>query len=144
MTATQAERYNWRFASVRCQYRKSRTDDRRDDPAANVMRDIPEGAYASALPTREPVCNGNKRGADAHALKKAIEDHQSGKYPECATESQPNVNNRAEYQTARHEDFWAGFIRQTAHYAFTDSVSNKHTATQQADLRSAEINCSFK
>lgn len=54
------------------QYRKSRTDDRRDDPAANVMRDIPEGAYASALPTREPVCNGNKRGADAHALKRPL------------------------------------------------------------------------
>lgn len=54
------------------QYRKSRTDDRRDDPAANVMRDIPEGAYASAFPTREPVCNGNKRGADAHALKRPL------------------------------------------------------------------------
>lgn len=37
--------------------------------------------------------------------EKAIEDHQSGKYPECATESQSDVNNRAEYQTARHEDF---------------------------------------
>ncbi|SSN10346.1 Uncharacterised protein [Klebsiella pneumoniae] len=62
-------------------------DDRGDNSAADVMGNVPERPYAATLTAREPVRNSNKRGADPHTLKQAVQDNQRSEDPECGTES---------------------------------------------------------
>ena len=67
--------------------RKCGADDRGDNSAADVMGNVPERPYAATLTAREPVRNSNKRGADPHTLKQAVQDNQRSEDPECGTES---------------------------------------------------------
>ncbi len=119
--------------------RKRGPDDRGDNPAADIVGNVPERPHATALPAREPVSDSDKRGADAHPLKQAVEDHQRSEDPECGAEPQANVDDSAQHQAAGHKDFRTGFIRQAAHDAFAYPIRNEHTAAEQTDLRGAKI-----
>ena len=119
--------------------RKRGPDDRGDNPAADIVGNVPERPHATALPAREPVSDSDKRGADAHPLKQTVQNDQRSEDPERGAEPQANVDDRAQHQAAGHKDFRTGFIRQAAHDAFAYPIRNEHTAAKQTDLRGAKI-----